>query len=439
VSDYLDDALREARERLQPPPSRNGDGNYEPPPNVGRPQPPFTPGDAWEPEAAQRDDEPPTGFAWKALDLPTLAAAARRPEMLVKRVLVRHQPMIVGAPHKTLKTSVMCDLAVSLATATPFLGTFDVYKPVKVALFSGESGEWTLLQTLRRVCDARGIDFAATIGKLVVQAEGLPQLGNLEHMVYLRRMLAREQIDVFILDPLYLTLLAGMGGDSAKASNLYAMGPLFQSVTAACLSAGATPILVHHTQRAAARSREPLGLEDLAYAGVAEFARQWILLSRSEDYDGASPGSHKLWMVAGGSAGHGGLWNLCIDEGEADDDLGGRIWGVTVNTATEARQSVRDERDATKRTEQAERQAQDDQRLATAIDQLAARGEYVTAAGRPAAGYTAARDLAGLSGQRMTPAVDRLVAAGVIRKVSVTSRAGSGHRQVTGLERVEDG
>ena len=71
--------------------------------------------------------------------------------MLVKRVLVAGQPMIVGAPQKTLKTSVMCDLAVSLATATPFLGHFDVPRAVKVALLSGESGEWTLAQTLQRV------------------------------------------------------------------------------------------------------------------------------------------------------------------------------------------------------------------------------------------------------------------------------------------------
>ena len=39
----------------------------------------------------------PEGFAWKAVDLATLAAAARRPEMLVKRLLAAHQPMIVGA------------------------------------------------------------------------------------------------------------------------------------------------------------------------------------------------------------------------------------------------------------------------------------------------------------------------------------------------------
>jgi hypothetical protein len=287
--------------------------------------------------------------------------------MLVKGVLVERQPMIVGAPPKTLKTSVMCDLAVSLATGTPFLGHFAICRPVKVALFSGESGEWTLAQTLARVCRTRGLDPDATVGKMVVQPDGLPQLSNAAHMDYLRWMLAREGVEVFILDPLYLTLLAGMKGDLGMASNLYAMGPLFQNVTGACLQAGATPALVHHTQRAAARSREPLGLEDLAYSGVAEFARQWVLMSRREDYDGGSPGSHKLWLNAGGSAGHGGLWALDVEEGEAGDDLDGRVWDVTVSTATEAKHSAKAVKDLTKKQEQMEADQRGELALMAAI------------------------------------------------------------------------
>jgi hypothetical protein len=390
------------------------------------------------PNGDDKPAAPPAGFAWTAVDLTTLAAKAIRPEMLVRRVLVRHQPMIVGAPHKTLKTSVMCDMAVSLATGTPFLGEFPVPRPVKVALFSGESGDWTLFKTFERVCQGRALDFAATVGRLVVQADGLPQLSNVEHMRHLRDALAREAIEVFILDPLYLTLLAGMGRDAAQASNLYEMGPLFQNITRACLDAGATPCLVHHTKRAAAGSREPLGLEDLAYAGVAEFARQWVLLSRRETYDGASPGSHRLWMNAGGSAGHGGLWALDIEEGEVNDDLEGRGWEVSVSTATEARQSVKDERDAAIRGEKAQQDARDDSALATAVDRLTANGEYLTPEGKPAAGYTAARDLAGLSGRRMLPAVDRLVRDGALRKVRVTVQAGIAKGNAEGLQRVDD-
>jgi hypothetical protein len=401
-------------------------------------RPPDGHGDAWEP-GQEEDPKAPAGFEWKAMDLPALIASAKRPEMLAKRVLARGQPMIVGAPQKTLKTSVMCDLAVSLATGTPFLGHFDVYEPVRVALFSGESGEWTLAKTLQRVCQARGLDPAATAGKLLVQPEGLPQLSNGEHMDYLRRMLKQKGVEVFILDPLYLTLLAGMKGDPGLASNLYAMGPLFQNVTGACLEAGATPVLVHHTQRAAARSREPLGLEDLAYSGVAEFARQWFLMSRREDYDGSSPGTHKLWVNAGGSAGHGGLWALDIEEGEAGEDLEGRGWDVTVSTATEARQCVKDRRDAKQQDKKAETERKEEQRVATAVDELVGEGQAVDSHGRPAATFTKARNRAGLNNERMNQTVERLIRANVLREVQVQVKSGNGaNRPCRGLQRVGD-
>jgi hypothetical protein len=396
-------------------------------------------GDAWEPGCDDPQPEPPEGFAWTAMPLATLTRSARRPEMLAKRVLVRNQPMIVGAPHKTLKTSVMCDLAVSLATGKPFLGHFDVYKPVTVAMFSGESGDWTLAKTFERVCRARGVDPSEAGARLVVQPEGLPQLSNVAHMAYLSRMLALKGVQVFILDPLYLTLLAGVQGDPRLASNLYAMGPLFQNVTGACLNAGATPILVHHTQRAAARSREPLGLEDLAYSGVAEFSRQWILMSRRVDYDGSRPGSHKLWMNAGGSAGHGGLWAVDIEEGEADDDLDGRQWDVTVSTPTAARQSLKDEKVAEKRRKKVEQQAKDDIGVLAAVDRASAQGNCHDAHGRPAAGRTKVRELSGLNSSRVAQAVERLRAVNVIRLVPVKMKVGNGaERQGHGLQRVQD-
>jgi hypothetical protein len=373
----------------------------------------------------------PAGFAWKATDLVTLAAAARRPEMLVKRLLVRGQPMIVGAPHKSMKTTVMCDLAVSLATGTKFLNFFEAYRPTKVALFSGESGEWTLMKTFERVCGARGLDLTQTVGRLLVQPDGLPQLSNVEHMDYLRRVLEREQVEVFILDPLYLTLLAGTGRDGAQASNIYEMGPLFQNVTRACLDVGATPILVHHTRRGAAASREPLGLEDLAYAGVAEFAREWLLLSRREPYDGARPGSHRLWMSAGGSAGHGGLWGLDIEEGEADEDLEGRRWEVAVSTAAEEREAAQGEKEREKRDALLRRDVADEDALTAALDRLDPS--------RQGASYRQVRIESQLPKERMERAHARLRRAKVVEDVTVKVAVGNGaFRDAQGIRRPRD-
>jgi replicative DNA helicase len=109
--------------------------------------------------------------------------------------------------------------------------------------------------------------------------------------------LLHDRVEVLLLDPIYLALLAGQG-NYTNAENLFQMGPLFKAIASTCLSANCTPVLVHHTTKGAAKTRELLGLDDLAYSGVAEFARQWWLLSRREHYD-PSTGLHRLWMSVG--------------------------------------------------------------------------------------------------------------------------------------------
>jgi len=45
-------------------------------------------------------------------------------------------------------------------------------------------------------------------------------------------------------------------------------------VADACRMGGAQPFLCHHTKKNLNAPYDPLDLEDLAYSGVAEFARQ---------------------------------------------------------------------------------------------------------------------------------------------------------------------
>src|SRR6516164_11082089 len=61
-------------------------------------------------------------------------------EWLVEQILVGGQPGVIGGPKKGMKTSIALDLAVSLASGTPFLGVFAVPMRMRVGVISGESG-----------------------------------------------------------------------------------------------------------------------------------------------------------------------------------------------------------------------------------------------------------------------------------------------------------
>jgi hypothetical protein len=260
-----------------------------------------------------------------------------RHDWLVKDVLVKGEPGVIGGPKKVLKTSIMLELAISLGTGLPFLGRFAVPKQRRIAVFSGESGKATLQATARRICRSKDLKLADC---QVDWEFSLPQFTSAEDRRALRAALRAARTEVVFIDPLYLCL----GGSSISASNMYEVGPALATLSKICLDAGATPILIHHATKAASKipktGAQPMDLEDLAFAGIGEFARQWLLVNRKLPYALGS-GRHSLLMSIGGSAGHSSCWDLRIEEGNTAAALSKRSWKVIVSPAVFERHEQR--------------------------------------------------------------------------------------------------
>jgi hypothetical protein len=349
-------------------------------------------------------------------------------EWLVKGLIVRDQPLVIGGPKKTLKTNTMVDLCVSLASSTPVLNHFEVPRRTRVLLISGESGEHTIQETIRRISKSKGLTVGDLDGLFV--AFDLPRLNHTDDLNTLGEFIRENEIAVVVIDPLYLALLASAdGGRRLDPANLFDMGPLLRGISRKCLECGATPILVHHTKKNVAAPYELPELEDLAFAGIQEFARQWLMLQRREPYQPGT-GEHKLWLRTGGSAGHSGDYGVDVVEGVVDDDWHDRNWSVTVclaseirNASKQAAEQVKGLRDAEK---DREREAKIDQDADIALAKLRQRGPSTLTKWRNAMG--------GWSGDRMGPVQERLLESGKIRHVRTRIATGFGEREVDAVE-----
>ena len=343
-------------------------------------------------------------LTFRRLSCAELDAAEYATEYLVEWLLVAGQPCIVAGQKKALKTSMLLDLAISLAIVGRFLGCFRVTRSARVCVMTGESGLATIQETLRRIATSVGRQLS-DIGNLII-SDQLPQFGNVEHLDAIKRLLVDDEIEVLIIDPAYLCIPT-----DGNEGSIFAMGHLLRCLNELCLSVGVTLVLAHHTKRGVADPFAPPELEDIAWAGFQEFARQWILLGRRERYEPGT-GVHRLWMNIGGSAGHSSMWAVDIDEGSFEGDAP-RRWNVQLAKAEEARRSARERQEADK-----EKKRQEAQRVQTRADKAA----ILDALAKSPDGDTEAglRARSGVRTQRIKPALAELLAEKALIETKIT-------------------
>src|SRR5262249_58638369 len=124
----------------------------------------------------------------------------------------------------------------------------------------------------------------------------LPSLADPLHLKALQTRVRDHALEVLLFDPLYLALLSGAKGAEFDGKNLYDVGPLLMNFSRAMLAAGCTPVMAHHFKQTRENHFAEPDLGDLTYAGIREYARQWILLGRRSKYE--HDGRHALHLVA---------------------------------------------------------------------------------------------------------------------------------------------
>jgi hypothetical protein len=305
-------------------------------------------------------------------------------EYLIDNVLVAGQPCIVAGGKKCLKTSIIIDLGITLAMGGCFLGRLRANRACRVGIMTGESGLATIQETARRIARAAGWRLA-DIGGLVFSDE-LPQFGSPDHEDALRRFIEGDELEVVVIDPAYLCI------PEIDHANLFQVGERLRGMSKVCADAGCAMVLAHHTRKTKIDPFSPPELEDIAWSGFQEFARQWLLVGRREQYEPGS-GEHRLWLSCGGSAGHSALWAVDIAEGTRETP-GGRYWRVDVMRADEAR-GAEEERKETQK--EAKRQRKLDADVKRVVDVVAKYKDGETA--------YAIRTRAGMSGTGFNSAI----------------------------------
>lgn len=299
-----------------------------------------------------------------------LSTAEQETDFLVDWLLVAGQPLVIGGPSKSHKTSIMVDLAISIAAADSFLGYWPVSKSRKVLCFSGESGEATLAETFKRVCTAKGIN-PTRIDNLLVETEQLPDITTSTGITELTSFIKHTEAEVVIVDPVYLA----MNITAENSRSVFEMGAKLRKLNEAVRAAGATLIVLHHLRKANQHNKSsPPGLEDLTGSGFAEFARQWLLVRPREEYD-ADFGIQRLWLNVGGSSGYGAACCIDITEGRHTDP-GGRVWEVDRLSMEEVKVAKKERREAKYDDLRAERK----RKLLDAFQQAGFQGDTLRAA-----------------------------------------------------------
>jgi DNA-binding transcriptional ArsR family regulator len=166
---------------------------------------------------------------WMGLD--SLLLYAERPQWLVDNIWMAKNVGWIAGEGKSYKSIMSLDLALSVASGTPFLGKFKVNDPGTVLMVQEEDPVWRVAHRIQAMAEAKGItnfDVAHKEGSLVLRMNetnvplflsigGKLTFEDEGRMSALERAIATRRPKLVVLDPMFM-LSAGM--DEFKAGEM---------------------------------------------------------------------------------------------------------------------------------------------------------------------------------------------------------------------------
>ena len=173
-------------------------------------------------------------------------------EYLIDGALVARQPCILAGGKKTLKTSLLIDLGISLAMGGHFLGRLKVNRAARVGIMTGESGLATIQETARRIATAAGLSTgrywrARLLGRLAPVWQRCPPRGpGAVHQ--------GDELEVIAVDPAYMCI------PDVDHSSIFGMGPVLRGVSQVCQEHGALLLICPPCEENQDRPVQPDGV-----------------------------------------------------------------------------------------------------------------------------------------------------------------------------------
>jgi len=166
-----------------------------------------------------------------------------RPPWLIEGIWSRQGVGVVGGHPKLGKTWVALELALSIASGTPFLGRFAVHDRGPVLVYCVEDGQQGVRDRMEGLCEARGVDFdRLAVGWIGADDLALDRPGD---QLRLHATVEKNRAKAIVLDPLVRLHL----GDESNSQDISRLLRFLRSLQQ---RHGTAVILVHHTRKAAA-------------------------------------------------------------------------------------------------------------------------------------------------------------------------------------------